>query len=951
MSPTCAQVLPFHRYSIAQGLVSNGINAMVQDSGGYLWIGTGEGVSIFDGFTFRNLTIADGLPMNSITCLSPGRTPGTIVAGTWGGGIVRWVGDRLKILAPDSLPGALNILDVEEDCDGNLWCATQSGTFVLTGDGSVPLTGTGNVQTLLIDDDGLAWCVSPGAIHLFSTHDRSEVGRVEVPGSSGVSAIHRDRHGAVWITTKDNLLVKMLHRKRVDVRKLPCAIVRSIADDVGGNLWFATDDGLVFGDYTEPSAPRYIRYTTDHGLSENRLTGCLIDFENNLWAWGDHLVRLSGRNPRTFALDGVPASYNNSKAVTDAFGHIWAVTTSGIVEVWEDSGSTWHSTLHHMAIEAQGGSTPTIVLDARKSIWVDTGRDVEVYAVHPAQHGASSLARLLSMRRGRDLPPVDRFFIVPDSHGNLWISTFGKGVYKVSASAVGGRFVHLTSGDGLPHDDIRAISEDLSGNIWLGGVEGGIAVIDPAADTVVRRYTHANGLPDEYIRGICADSKGRMWVATRRNGLAVIGNDGVKQISVSDGLAGSAVWAIAGDAATDRMWIGSQFGVQEVDASTLTPLRPKESLTTGPVASLGALPGRFLWYISGDLLSVYDYGTTAGQDVPPPVYITKVVAGGRLKRIDSVPRLSHDENTCTFEYVGIGYRESGGITFRYRLRGIDEEWQPATAMRTVTYAQLPPGSYTFEVSATNADGIASAEPARFSFSLSPPFWQTWWFIGLTLSAAVSVLALFIRGRVQRVLELERLRMRIARDLHDEIGSNLSSIAMASGLLGNHSGADATVRERLAWISTIAVATVADMKDIVWLLNPANDSLDDLFQRMKDAASGILEGCRYSVTFPHDPGSRTVRLEWKRNTYLIFKECLANIIKHARATAVEIVVHVVKDHFILSVSDNGTGFDPGQIRRGDGIRNMRDRATMMGGTIAIRSAPGQGTIVELESRIT
>jgi signal transduction histidine kinase len=198
--------------------------------------------------------------------------------------------------------------------------------------------------------------------------------------------------------------------------------------------------------------------------------------------------------------------------------------------------------------------------------------------------------------------------------------------------------------------------------------------------------------------------------------------------------------------------------------------------------------------------------------------------------------------------------------------------------------------------------------------------------------------------VRRLLELERLRSSIARDLHDEVGSNLSSIAMASELLGTEPKLGDMERSRLSHISSVALATVKDMKDIVWLIHPGNDSLDDLFLRMKDTAASILEARPYVVNFPTGPNGRKVNLDWKRNVYLIYKESLANICKHSQATRVEIQLR-------LSIADNGCGFNIAGPPEGNGLRNMRERAALLGAALHIASNPGRGTEVTLDSRIT
>jgi signal transduction histidine kinase len=369
------------------------------------------------------------------------------------------------------------------------------------------------------------------------------------------------------------------------------------------------------------------------------------------------------------------------------------------------------------------------------------------------------------------------------------------------------------------------------------------------------------------------------------------------------------------------------------------------------VASLGTFRGEFLWFVTSHALTVYDYGAFDNRDIAPKIHITRFVVNGEEYDTGTNPSLAYDQNVCTFDYAGISFRETQAMRFQYRLLGANTNWQPQTFQRSVTYASLPPGSYTFEVRATNAEGVISDIPARLSFVITAPFWATWWFIGLVGIVLSGGVVLVIRGRVRRLLEIERLRSRIARDLHDEIGSNLSSIAMASELLRREPKLGDMERNKLSHISSVALTTVKDMKDIVWLIHPGNDSLDDLFLRMKDTAASILEGCPYRLDFPQGSNGRKVDLDWKRNLYLIYKEALTNIRKHSQATLVRIHVIIDDDALTLRLADNGRGFNVANPPEGNGLKNMQDRATLLGASFQVTPNPGGGIVVTLKGRIT
>jgi signal transduction histidine kinase len=312
--------------------------------------------------------------------------------------------------------------------------------------------------------------------------------------------------------------------------------------------------------------------------------------------------------------------------------------------------------------------------------------------------------------------------------------------------------------------------------------------------------------------------------------------------------------------------------------------------------------------------------------------------------------IPHDQNVFSFHYAALSYGAKR-IQYAYRLDGIDPEWIPAGFQRSVNYAYVPPGEYVFRVRASKYSGIWSDNQLAVRLRIHPPFWRTWWFLALAIIAVAGAVAAGVRVRVRRLKEIERLRARIARDLHDEIGSNLSSIAMRSDLLQRQSSIGERERQTLDDISSVALTTLNDMKDIVWLIRPGNDALDDLFLRMKDTAAAMLEGCQYTLDFPHGPQDRKVGLEWKQNVYLIYKEALANIARHSGASTVAIDVLVDAGHLSMVIRDDGTGFDPADVTPGNGLRNIRERAALLRGHLDIEAKPGAGTTLTLEAQIT
>ena len=247
-----------------------------------------------------------------------------------------------------------------------------------------------------------------------------------------------------------------------------------------------------------------------------------------------------------------------------------------------------------------------------------------------------------------------------------------------------------------------------------------------------------------------------------------------------------------------------------------------------------------------------------GPDSPqqqPPILISGLRIAGDSQPISALGEsevsgliLNPNQNQLSIDFVGLGFAAGEGLKYQYKLIGANEEWSAPTDQRTINYAGLSPGKYRFMVQAVTADGITSPSPATISFTIMPPFWQRWWFVILTLALTGLVAAAIIRNRVTRLIELERVRTRIAADLHDDIGSALSRIAILSEVTRRQGNVEAAVSEPLGVIAGASRDLVDSMSDIVWAINPNKDHLRDLIQRMRRFASDLFTARQIEFSF-------------------------------------------------------------------------------------------------------
>jgi signal transduction histidine kinase len=446
-------------------------------------------------------------------------------------------------------------------------------------------------------------------------------------------------------------------------------------------------------------------------------------------------------------------------------------------------------------------------------------------------------------------------------------------------------------------------------------------VVQDRRITSIRSYTTADGLASNWVNGIVEDRKGNLWLATSRgaNRLTFSSPDDVtpevRTLTVFDGLSGEGVNAVYEDV------------------------------------------NGFLWFATYNGVTRYEPAEDMPPSVPPNVYITRVVVSGQEDTAAlhaMYKKLPYQHQSIAFEFVGLSFRDEARVQYSYMLEGFDSTWSAMTDRRYAHYTHLPPGEYRFKVAARNGDGVWSAAPATFVFAVDAPLWARGWFVVSAVIALATLLWLVHRYRLHQALGFERVRLRIAADLHDDVGSTLSSIAIASEVARKEMAANGSHASAVfARINANARAMLERLDDIVWAINPANDSLDEILLRMKTFVADAMEprGIAYTASFPEHANGATIPMEQRGHLYLIFKEAVNNIAKHSGCTEAEIRLELHRHTLTLTVHDNGSGFDPRAGSTGDGLRNMHRRAAALGGQFSIATAPGKGTTIRLIAPFT
>ncbi len=934
-----AQKLPFQSYVVRNGLPSNHITSLFQDSRGFLWIGTDNGASMYDGIEFRNFT-----NQFVTTIIGQRNSPGAVWIGTIAGGILSVESDTIVAIRTGG-----SVKTLYQDPTGTLWYATDDHVCTISNGITAVVegapAGVSDIQGL---DDSTVIFLRQDRLFFYRPdtrtvlHHELHLGKGEI--ASGMVAdstggfLLVTSHGRIGHITSKGISYRNLRKSLAFSESLPAGIL----DDGTGILWIATAreilrvnrSTLAFTSTPEPGGPSSI------------CSGAiLLDRERNIWIGtaSDGLLKLTDQRIYQIDLGQVNNGSYNHVADSDTNGHIWVSTDDGLWELFRTNSGEWKTHQHSSTPRDQG-----ILVDPMNRLWEADAKHnrYHFYEIHAQHNGPSLLQRrgTISFESIRNISLGMTFTIDPKNHAWFAVNPIGIIEFDLKGAVLARQF---DLKNGLINDTPRSIFVDNNGNVWSGTWTTGLNVMPWGADSFATVSDYP-GLQGAGVRSLLEDRYGALWIGTRYNGLVRRKNNSFTSVSVQDGLKSNAIWCMA---ETDsRIWCGTDVGMQAVDKSTGVVIPVKNELIGQRVFACGAYRNEFVWAVIARGVIIFHEPEVRSPGIPPPVYIKSLSVNGRPVTRGTAHEFTHDENSISISYVGLSFKDERAVRYQYRINGIDSAWTAPSFQQSIALASLSPGSYSFQVRAINAEGIASSTPASLDFVIIPPVWQRWWFIALMTGTCALLLFMLYKYRVARLLEMERLRTRIAADLHDDVGTNLSSIILATQIIERELPAASKQRKYLEELRSRAGITQDMLKDIVWLLNPRNDTIDDFVIKMKDIVRAQLQDIPHSFTTTVEDPDSGLSFEFKRNVVLFLKEAVTNIAKHSEATNAEIQLSLSHELLTLDIRDNGKGFLADQTGKGNGLANLRARARHMGGTANITSENGKGTKIILTSKI-
>lgn len=957
-----------------EGLPDNTVVGLAQSADGFLWVASQSGLARFDGVRFREFPSlnAAGEPSTPLHSLFLDRQDRLWIAKDHGVLICLEQGRISRFIPENRLPDLTTHLMVE-DRQGGLWVSYLNEGVTRIFDGkarsytsSEGLPDGGTCQ-LTCDKGGQIWFAKAGQIGVFRHGKFNKL--LNIPAQRIAAA----RSGGIWIYALAQLFHFSEANGLVKAGDLPVSRrtvnATVLYEDSLGAIWIGTQESGLFRH--DSSGFRSIQ-TSHHDILS--ITG---DREGNVWVGtGGGGLNRGGR--RTVELLDV-ASGLSAEAVRsvcqDTTGDLWATTQSG--SVTRNSGSGWIdlSTNANWPIQY----AQCITADPKGGVWIGTQY---LGLFHWDRRGISNLGR-------PPTPSPDAIrTLLATQNGDLWIGTeSANSLQRMRAGKF--RPFPLPAGSGI----ITAMVVDAAGRVWVGTAGG--FLLQAVEDSLVDQ-THRTLAQPESIHCLCATPEGNLWIGYAGRGVGRLGREGFFQFGAEEGLHDNYVSQIVADRQGELWFAGNQgvFHVPtlEFDALAQGKAGRIRSIVLGRneglpslKASHGFWPGALLdrggtLYIP--TLTGLAAITPNDNPKPPPILITRVAvdgrtvatidAGGPLIEAGAMPglnpgqmnstiRIAPDHERVDLEFTAPSFTSPRNILFQYKLEGLDKRWLDAGTKREVYFPHLPAGDYVFRVAAFNEQGIRSETEAKIRLKILPFYWQTWGFRILATAGASLLFAGLVAWRVrlrqrrrieqlERQRAMERERTRIAEDLHDELGAGLTEISFGSEFALDPLLEAEARRRHTREIGNRARELVTSLDEIVWAVNPKNDTVASLASYLCQFAERFLKPTRLRLRLRVDRNLPAVPLnaEERHNLFLAVKEALHNALQHARATEVELIIKTRPPLLIVVVADDGCGFDPSTARsEADGLGNMRRRLSQIAGVCTLSSSLGQGSTVTFE----
>jgi signal transduction histidine kinase/ligand-binding sensor domain-containing protein len=994
-----ARQYTFTHYGVSSGLISNEATRCLQDEQGFVWIGTNNGLQRFDGqryLTFRHQHAdPNSIPQNFIYQLLLDKKKNLwVLTGDGKVGVFdtkKFTYQPVKVSAKDT---AILVFDRKliEDEQGNLFIVINNNALLTLNEKQNEFSAANNFIQLppdflfvdIVQQPGTKkyWIGGRDGLALFNLQTKQfsnaehnvekeavidEFGKIPVPNN-----LLFDKRGRLWFDTWIGSPTIFCYdmKKKAPVLNYyyPAKVIEGYHETRGffeqrdSTIWIK---GLnVFARYLEIEKkflPIYNGYQNEQSIDFDRINDMFEDKDNNIW--------LATNNNGVYFFNPSEQFFSNIRAInrrSNLPGRGWVMSfmmtkpKTLLVGAWGDGLYRYDSNYRAVPLKIRGmdeKNSPSIwsmaISPDSNTIWM--GAQPGIYKYDQLTESATFYDPAPLWGRTLRQIAVDKF-------NNLWIGTQSLGVYKWTASKGQRKFDDgLEQFSSIPNSQIGKIFVSKQGMLWIGTSSVGVYVVDPATDKILYHFgpdePEERKLSRNWVTSIMQYDDSTMVIATNALYFFNLKKERiVKTISLPESTTGT-ISAMEKDN-NGYIWLSMTSGIYRVNTRNeiFIHFDRIDGIANDhfvPAASYRTPMGRIIFGADNQFV-IFDPLKITINDPAPDV----VISGFRLMNepllVDSLLKkdrveLKPETNSVVIEFSGLAYGRA--YITKYMLQGLDKDWIRADNSNQAVYTYLPPGNYTFLVKSEDAEGNPSKNITRLVIKVKPPFWKTWWFLGLATFAAVGLFYWLDRQRTQKIRATESIRTRIATSLTEDMSNSLSSINISSELARNKIDSDAErTKEYISQISDASNRMVQSMYDMVWSINPGNDNFPDTVARMKEFAAEIENTHDINLIFDIDKETLKLHLdmEYRYELLSIFKEAITNAARHANARHIQISLRYRSPRLIMMIEDDGKGFDDLQCGLlGRGISDMRRRASAIDASLHIESNVNTGSIIKLE----
>lgn len=956
------------------------IKSLYQDSHGFIWMASRKGICRYDGLTFKyyNTIGKGGISDWIITCITEDKN-GNIWFGTENG-LNKLNPFTEKIIQYHSGAGAGTIPFnwcnyLYTDKKKNLWLSTEKGLALYHEQAdsfsNFPIKLFGkeerinpSISKIIEDETGNLWMATSYGIKTFNTASKTFTSYHKEETNSAnpdniFYALHIDHFNNIWAGTYEGRIFRFNKQnkefERINAAKSPSLpyVINDIREIKSGSHYYlliAANNGLFYtaNDQNEPGSHSFTP------IAPGTINTVYTDQQQNTWLG---------------STSGLYKMNNHSFAFT------WLSLPPGFAQV----------PIFHIIPDHRGNSTD-FFLSTQKG-W---------FRYHA--NTASLTAHSIPASNGKILENINNW--LADENGYWFTSVTGFGYYNVTQNRLTDLSALIFKASGQYTTGF--IIQVASGKYWITMRRSGILEYDAATNHTTllfaeknnSAHTYGNSIfdmqlhTDGYVYFTCNK---KLYKVNPRNYSFRTYSTETNTDNVTDVKKDLLKILVSAD---NKILVSSELKLYLLKEEKLTGYYPQNGFSQYPISKITIAPDSSYWILSeqaayktdpllgrwqpmhsllgwNDSTLIVEINTQATDKIlfasvgslgvlnnqlfsqphqPPPLIINRVQYGiNRKYLLNAFTNFikTNYKDGIEIELSPVDYTEKNKLL--YMLKGWDDEWKELGTLPTIRYEQLPPGSYTFMAKAITTSGVEGAS-TLLHINIIPPFYRTWWFISLMiLTAGAAGLSLY-RYKLRKAIELEKIRTRIATDLHDDIGATLSSISMYSESLKGQ------VKEKLPHLEPVLTKMgensremVTGMSDIVWAINPDNDGGEKLQQRMENYATDM---CAIKNITLHFEANEKVKqlvlpLEKRKNIYLIFKEALNNAVKYSNAKNIHVKMNHRQKELQIQISDDGKGFDKNKVKKGNGLNNMELRANEMKARLQLTSQPDEGTMINLQ----